>query len=143
MVLYGFKLQTPTAACSVTAACVFSTLKNSTIIIPSFDQNKKKQKKIFFSFKRRWKLFLQTLSVHRWCVMIEVIYDCVGVRSGLLALWLEVLALSLPPSHFTLNASWGAEKTGNNPSNNPTPPRSSAKWQYSNVTYWISQIVNK
>lgn len=58
-------------------------------------------------------------------------------------LWLEVLALSLPPSHFTLNASWGAEKTGNNPSNNPTPMRSSAKWQYSNVTYMISQIVNK
>lgn len=49
------------------------------------------------SFKRRWKLFLQTLSVHRWCVMIEVIYDCVGVRGGLLhSGWKCLRSLSHP-----------------------------------------------
>lgn len=79
---------------------------------------------LLFSSRDSLKLFWLTLVIHRWCVMIELIYDlcsCVPWAAFSQAESAGCVS-SLQPSHFTLNASWRAEMSGNNPSN-IFPPR--------------------
>lgn len=53
---------------------------------------------IFSSFQGHWwKVFLLTLAIHRWCIMIELIYDCVALCRGLHSVWLEVSVLGVYP----------------------------------------------